>query len=125
MLNPDQQHTEYFKTNSMGNHEQPSTQTVQWYSQLSQKMEDHIENEKTNNFKRDGAINELFGAVTQIKDNHLTHIKDDISDLKTDVAVLKSDGKINRKLLWLILSIAIAGAGFMVEELIKYLVSKL
>ena len=63
-------------------------------------------------------VSDNCADVKEIKDNHLTHLKDEVNDVKVSMAKLKTDVVWIKKWLW---TIAAASIGGLITGLINLL----
>jgi len=84
---------------------------------IGQKLSDHVRNEEIGNTKRDACIDQLFAAVNEIMSNHLPHIQSRLDRIELQLGVLV-------KMMWFLVSVAVCGAGFLIEQFIRFLMAQ-
>jgi len=59
--------------------------------------------------KLENTVDRLDGTVTNMRDNHLAHLKKDVVDVQLEVREIRTDVKWIKKYQWLIISASVGG----------------
>ena len=94
---------------------------------LAQKIADHIENEKELNKRRDEDISNLYSEINLIRTNHLPHLQNELTEVKTSMKE-GFKGIENRfirleKMMWILITGALSAIGYFIEQFIKFIIN--
>jgi len=87
---------------------------------LKQKLEDHCESDRRRFNGYDKNFMVLRGEISDLKNNHIQHLQDDVGELKVKMSEVRNDVAWLKKFFWIVAGSSIAG---LITGVINLLVS--